>query len=344
VSRHNATAARLVPASPAYAVPTSADEAPTAPTRAMAGLEVSNLGRRYGAVEAVRGISFAVNVGETLGLLGPNGAGKTTTLAMLSTLLPPSSGDAIIFGKRLTGDVRAVRERIGLVPQDIGVYPDLTARENLVFFGEIYQVPRRDLAQRCDELLAMLGLLARADDRVESYSGGMKRRLNLACGLVHRPRLLLLDEPTAGVDPQARNHILAIVREIARQGTAVLYTTHYMEEAEQVCDRIAIMDQGRIIAQGTLDELLHIAAEGKVIEIRGELSEAECAHLRSAPGVNRVDVAGEVIRIAVADVGRALAAIAPLLSERDSAIRSLEIHAASLEEVFIHLTGKALRD
>ena len=343
MSHRDNSAARLTPAPSASPEHALAD-ASAAHAAAPPGLAVHNLGRRYGAVEAVRGISFAVNVGETVGLLGPNGAGKTTTLAMLSTLLPPSFGDATIFGERLTANVRAVRELIGLVPQDISVYPDLSARENLMFFGAIYQVPHRTLRQRADELLALLGLSARGDDRVETYSGGIKRRLNLACGLVHRPRVLLLDEPTAGVDPQARNHILTIVREIARQGTAVLYTTHYMEEAEQVCDRIAIMDQGRLVAQGTLDELLQIAGEGKVIEIRGELSEVDRDRLRSIPDVNRVDSGSEVTRIAVADVGRALASIAPLLTERGTAIRSLEIHAATLEEVFMHLTGKALRD
>jgi ABC-2 type transport system ATP-binding protein len=345
VSRHDNIAASLAPAPAASAVRAlPAEPSAQATPPPMLGLAVNNLGKRFGAVEAVRGISFDVSVGETVGLLGPNGAGKTTTLAMLSTLLPPSCGDASIFGTRLTVDVRAVRHLIGLVPQDISVYPDLTARENLVFFGEIYQVPRRRLRPRADELLEMLGLSARADDRVGTYSGGMKRRLNLACGLVHQPRLLLLDEPTAGVDPQARNHILSIVREIARQGTAVLYTTHYMEEAEQVCDRIAIMDEGRIVAQGTLDQLLHIAGEGKVVEIRGDLSEIDCGRLRAIPEVTRVETAGDVTRIAVADVGRALASIAPLLTERGAAIRSLEIHSANLEEVFMHLTGKALRD
>jgi ABC-2 type transport system ATP-binding protein len=345
VSHRDNSAARLTPAPSASPEHALADApAAHAAARPMPGLAVHNLGRRYGAVEAVRGISFAVNVGETVGLLGPNGAGKTTTLAMLSTLLPPSFGDATICGERLTANVRAVRQLIGLVPQDISLYPDLSARENLMFFGAIYQVSHRTLRQRADELLALLGLSARGDDRVETYSGGMKRRLNLACGLVHRPRVLLLDEPTAGVDPQARNHILTIVREIARQGTAVLYTTHYMEEAEQVCDRIAIMDEGRIVAQGTLDELLQIAGEGKVIEIRGELSEVDRDRLRAIPDVNRVDRGSEVTRIAVADVGRALASIAPLLTERGAAIRSLEIHAATLEEVFMHLTGKALRD
>ena len=310
----------------------------------MPGVEVDNLGKRFGTVEAVRGISLRIREGEAFGLLGPNGAGKTTTLSMLSTLLPPSYGDARIFDRSLTADVRHVRQLIGLVPQDVSVYPDLTGRENLVFFGRIYGVPDRQLRQRADELLASVGLTARADERVATYSGGMKRRLNLACGLVHAPRLLLLDEPTVGVDPQSRHHILTAIRDIAAQGTTVLYTTHYMEEAERVCDRIAIMDEGRIVADGTLAELLAIVGIGEVIEIRGELLAGDAARLRAIRDVNRVETTQRLTRIFVTDAGRALAPIAAIIAERAGAIENLEMHPVNLERVFMHLTGKALRD
>lgn len=310
----------------------------------MLGVQIENLGKRFGPVEAVRGISLAIREGETFGLLGPNGAGKTTTLSMLSTLLRPSYGDAWIFAKSLTADVRGVRRLIGLVPQDVSLYPNLTGRENLVFFGQIYGLSERQLRTRAAELLEAVGLSGRADDLVETYSGGMKRRLNLACGLVHAPRLLLLDEPTVGVDPQSRAHILDAIRDIARQGTTVLYTTHYMEEAERVCDRIAIMDDGRIAASGTLAELLALVGIGEVIEIRGELPAADPDRLRAIPSVTRVETTGTVTRIFVADASRALAPIAAIVAERAVGIDSLEVHPVNLEGVFMHLTGKALRD
>jgi ABC-2 type transport system ATP-binding protein len=310
----------------------------------MLGVEIDNLGKRFGTLEAVRGISFGIREGEAFGLLGPNGAGKTTTLSMLSTLLPPSYGDARIFGASLSADTRGVRQLVGLVPQDVSIYPNLTARENLHFFGQIYGVPARQLRGRSDELLDLVGLTARAEDLVHTYSGGMKRRRNLAWGLVHEPRLLLLDEPTVGVDPQSRNHILSAIRDIAKRGTTVLYTTHYMEEAERLCDRIAIMDEGRIVAAGTLAELLAIVGIGEVIEIRGELAECDRDRLGAIPAVTRVETSEHCTRIFVTDASRALAPIAAIVAERTGAIEHLEIHPVNLEGVFMHLTGKALRD
>jgi len=309
----------------------------------MLGVEVDNLGKSFGAVEAVRGISFQIHEREAFALLGPNGAGKTTTLSMLATLLPPSYGDARIFGRSLASDLHTVRRLVGLVPQDISLYPNLTARENLVFFARIYGVARQRVWPRAQELLALVGLTDRADDLVETYSGGMKRRLNLACGLVHEPRLLLLDEPTVGVDAQSRQHILGAIKEIARRGTTVLYTTHYMEEAERLCDRIAIMDEGRIIAAGTLPELLQIVGIGEVIEIRN-VSNGDQVRLSTIPEVTRIETSDGVTRISVTNAGRALAAIAAIVGERPGAVEDLEVHPVNLERVFMHLTGKALRD
>ena len=310
----------------------------------MLGIQIENLGKRYGTVEAVRGISLAIPAAGTFGLLGPNGAGKTTTLSMLSTLLRPSYGDAQIFDRSLTRDVAAVRRMIGLVPQDLSVYPNLTARENLVFFGRIYGISERQLRVRAAELLETVGLSGRADELVETYSGGMKRRLNLACGLVHDPRVLLLDEPTVGVDPQSRAHILTAIREIAGRGITVLYTTHYMEEAERLCDRIAIMDEGRILACGTLAELLELVGIGEVIEIRGDLRADDLARLQPIPSVTRVEASDHLTRIFVDDASRALAPIAAIVAERAGSIENLEMHPLTLEGVFMHLTGKALRD
>ncbi len=219
---------------------------------------LTDLARRFGDLEAVRGISLRIAAGETFGLLGPNGAGKTTTLSMLSTLLPPSSGEAEVFGASLVHEVERVRRWVGLAPQQISLYPELTAEENLLFFARLHGVAAAQARERADALLEMVGLGHRRHDRVRIYSGGMQRRLNLACSLVHEPRLLLLDEPTAGVDPQSRENLFEAVRSVAAQGTTVIYTTHYMEEAERLCDRIAILDGGQIIAAGTLPELMEL--------------------------------------------------------------------------------------
>ena len=237
----------------------------------MSGVCIENLGRRYGDLDAVRGISLEIAEGEIFGLLGPNGAGKTTTLSMIATLLRPSSGDAHVFDRSLREDVQAVRRLVGLAPQQVSLYPELTGRENLEFFGRLYGMGGASLRGRVDELLALVGLEARQDDRARVYSGGMQRRLNLACSLVHEPRLLLLDEPTVGVDPQSRENIFAAIRSIADAGTTILYTTHYMEEAERLCQRIAILDGGEVIALGSLEELFDIPGGGEVIEVRMNL-------------------------------------------------------------------------
>jgi ABC-2 type transport system ATP-binding protein len=310
----------------------------------MLGVDVDNLGKRYGDLDAVRGVSFAIRPGEVFGLLGPNGAGKTTTISMLSTLLRPSYGDAHVFGKSVVSEVRSVRRLVGIAPQDISLYPNLSAVENLDFFGRIYGVPSARLRTRAAELLDLVGLTARADERVDTYSGGMKRRLNLACGLVHEPRLLLLDEPTVGVDPQSRDHILGAVRRIAEGGMTVLYTTHYMEEAERFCDRIAIMDEGRIVAAGTLAELLQIVGMGEVIEIEGAPVAGEATRLGAIPGVTHVETTPHSTRLVVADSSRALAPVAAIVAERPGGVEGLNLHRVNLEQVFLQMTGKELRD
>ncbi|HBZ70171.1 MAG TPA: export ABC transporter ATP-binding protein, partial [Deltaproteobacteria bacterium] len=304
-------------------------------------LVAESLSKNFGNFRALDEVSFKLEGNGCHGYLGPNGAGKTTTLSMVATLLAPSYGDVRIFGKNAVSDVWAVRKLVGFVPQDVGLYPNLSARENLSFFGHIYGVPARKLRRRMNDVLDLVGLTTRADDRVQTYSGGMKRRLNLACGLVHHPRLLLLDEPTVGVDPQSREHILNAIQELAAKGTTVLYTTHYMEEAERLCDRIAIMDNGRIVAAGTLQELLEIVGMGSVIEIRGELGVSE---LRAIPEVKKVEIKDQLTRIFVTDAGRALGAICTVLAERPGAIESLNVRPVNLERVFMHLTGKGLRD
>jgi len=310
----------------------------------LSAVAVENLGKRYGSVEAVRGISFQIAAGEVFGLLGPNGAGKTTTLSMLSTLLHPTHGDVRIFGKSLAHEMSSVRRLVGLVPQHVSLYPTLTARENLTFFGRINGVARRLLVDRVEQMLELVGLCGRADEQVHTYSGGMMRRLNLACGLIHAPRLLLLDEPTVGVDPQSRQNILSAVRELAQQGMAVLYTTHYMDEAEHFCDRIAIMDEGRIAAVGSLADLLKIAGMSEMIELDWQPSDADRERVLAVRDVSQVETSDGVTRIFVTNARRALVSIAAIIADQPGAVAGLEIHSVNLERVFMGLTGKALRD
>ena len=302
-----------------------------------------DLARSFGTLEAVRGISLDIPAGETFGLLGPNGAGKTTTLSMLSTLLKPTRGDVLVFGASVAREPAEVRRRVGLAPQQISLYPAFTARENLNFFGVLHAVPPPVRHRRADEVLELVGLAGRYGDRVHTYSGGMQRRLNLACSLIHQPRLLLLDEPTAGVDPQSRENLFEVIRRIAAAGTTIIYTTHYMEEAERLCDRIAILDEGRIAAVGTRQELLDIIGMGQTIEVRGRAIARLAEALEGRAGVVKVERDGDVLRLFVKTPAHARDLIAGIAASGDD-VDSLETQQVSLERVFMHLTGKALRD
>jgi ABC-2 type transport system ATP-binding protein len=315
----------------------------SAPARTAApAVQVSGLRKRYGSIEAVTGLDFEIHEGEIFGLLGPNGAGKTTTISVLATRLHPTAGEARVFGHSVLEDVRHVRQLIGLVPQDIALYPKLTAAENLAFFGRAYSVPSADLGPRVDELLELVGLESRRDDYVDTFSGGMKRRLNLAVGLVHQPRLLLLDEPTVGIDPHSREHIFEIVHALRNDGAAILYTTHYMEEAERLCDRLGIMDEGKIIAMGTLESLLSEAGCSEIIEVRGLPPTADLRGLQSAPGVCRVESSPDVLRVFVNGAANVLGPLQQTLRPYTGV--NVAIAPLSLERFFLQLTGKELRD
>jgi ABC-2 type transport system ATP-binding protein len=303
-----------------------------------------DLARSFGDFEAVRGISLEIAAGETFGLLGPNGAGKTTTLSMLSTLLAPSRGDVLVFGASAVDDPAEVRRRVGLAPQQISLYPTLSGQENLEFFAKLHGLDPAARQRRVDQLLGLVGLAPRRNDLVHTYSGGMQRRLNLACSMVHEPRLLLLDEPTAGVDPHSRENLFEVIRQIASAGTTVVYTTHYIEEAERLCDRIAIIDEGRIAAMGTLQELLGGFGMGEVIEIRSAALAGDGSSLEALPEVLKIERDEGMVRIYVKSAARSLAAIAGVLQKSGDEIESLEVYRVSLERVFMHLTGKALRD
>ncbi|MFQ5666159.1 MAG: ABC transporter ATP-binding protein [Candidatus Binatia bacterium] len=289
------------------------------------------------------GLSLDVNAGEVFGLLGPNGAGKTTTISVVATQLRPTSGDAFVFGHSVCHDVTAVRRMIGVVPQDIALYPKLTAAENMRFFGRMYGVDKAELERRTDELLGLVGLAERRRDHVSTFSGGMKRRLNLAVSLVHEPRLLLLDEPTVGVDPHSREHIFSIMAGLRERGTAILYTTHYMEEAERLCDRLGVMDEGKIIAMGTLDDLVTQVGCGEVIQLRGLPAAADLGRLRRAAGVCRVEAHDGVTRVFVTRAAEALGPLQQVIGRFVGSV-SVEIVPLSLGAVFLHLTGKELRD
>ena len=308
-------------------------------------LECSGLRRRFGDITAVDGIGFHIDSGETYGLLGPNGAGKTTTISMVAGLLDRDDGQVSVAGEPMT--IRAVRAKraIGYVPQEVAVYPDLSARENLMFFARLYGMSTAQARQRSDEVLAVTGLADRAGDQTKTYSGGMKRRLNIGIGLLHRPQLLILDEPTVGVDPQSRNAILESVQGLSGAGMAVLYTTHYMEEAERLCDRIGIIDHGRLIAEGTRTELTNLVGAGDRVCLlaSGNLAGA-VADLAAQPWVQQANPTDQGIDVVVHDARGNLPAIVTTVLAAGAAIKSVEVTEPDLEAVFLHLTGRALRD
>lgn len=308
-------------------------------------LECRDVRRRFGEIQAVDGVSFRVEPGETYGLLGPNGAGKTTTISMIAGLLAPDGGEAIVVGQPMTTRSIKLRERIGYVPQDLAIYPDLSGRENLIFFARLYGMSSSDAKKRANEILETIGLSDRARDQTKKYSGGMKRRLNIGIGLLNRPKLLILDEPTVGVDPQSRNAILESVEQLSTAGMAVLYTTHYMEEAERLCDRVGIIDRGKLIAEGTRHELVSLVGERDRVTLSatGEVSKALQA-LRALPWVHSADVSAEGVELVVDDARTRLPAILQEAAGAGAAIKSVEVAEPDLEAVFLHLTGRALRD
>lgn len=294
-------------------------------------IEASGLRKRFGEVEAVRGVDLRLNKAETFGLLGPNGAGKSTTIHMLVGALPPDAGQVTIDG----GDVRdtSVRRKIGIAPQELAIYNELSAQENLAFFARIYGLRGEQLAERVDWGLRFAGLTDRAKDRVGTYSGGMKRRLNLACAAVHRPSVLLCDEPTVGVDPQSRNHIFESIETLKDEGCTLLYTTHYMEEAERLCDRVAIMDHGEILAVGGVEDL--VEEHGGLARVRAELS-AVPDDISTLPG----PLNGSTFSVETQHPFDVIAKLGQL----PITMTEMHLQQPDLERVFLQLTGRNLRD
>jgi len=309
-------------------------------------IEVRELVKKYGAQRAVDGLSFDVGRGELFGLLGPNGAGKTTTIGVLSTLLRADGGRASIGGHDVATDAAAVRRLIGVVPQEIALYTDLNARDNLAFWGRLHGLAGEALRRRVDELLELVDVAEQAGQKVDSYSGGMKRRLNLAAGLVHSPEVLFLDEPTVGIDAQARSRILDLIAELARGGLTVIYTTHYLEEAEQLCDRIGVIDQGRMVALGDKEEL--IRQIGDVDLIRFHLPAERAAAFRAAAagwdGCLGVGERKGKLEVRTGDGATLLPAIQDWLAAAGLPLEQLEIERPNLETLYLNLTGRGLRE
>ena len=306
-------------------------------------LRAEGLKKSYGERAAVIDVSLEVAAGEVLGLLGPNGAGKSTTIAMVCGLTPPDAGRVLVGGTVLAQDEAAGKRRIGFVPQDIALCEDLPAQANVELFGALYGLPPARARRRATEVLAAVGLADRARDKPATFSGGMKRRLNIACALVHDPDVLLLDEPTAGVDPQSRNAIFDNLEALKRAGKALVYTTHYMEEAERLADRIVIIDHGRVVASGTLAELVRVlpAAQKLHIDIDGPLDPAVLHHL---PGVKQVRLEAGRLTVGLDDLALAAPAVLQVLAAHGASVRHLDSGRANLEDVFLALTGRSLRD
>jgi ABC-2 type transport system ATP-binding protein len=330
-------------------------------------VRVTDLVKRFGDNAAVDGVSFDIAEGEIFGLLGPNGAGKTTAISVISCLLTPTSGEVFVDGHSVISEPGKVKCALGVVPQDIALYPTLTALENLKFWGRMYGLSGRLLEERVAEALELADLAERAKEPIEKYSGGMKRRINIAAGIMHHPKVLIMDEPTVGIDPQSRNHILETVKQLNASGMTVLYTSHYMEEVEYLCDRVGIVDRGKLIAMGTIDELRRLVGDENVISVRvSELPAGALDALRALPGVDSASSAGEAgdqteaaeaaegaegspetgatIDVLSRDAGAVIASVVATLADLHAHVTSIDVREPNLESVFLHFTGKSLRD
>jgi ABC-2 type transport system ATP-binding protein len=309
-------------------------------------LEAVEITKRFKQTHAVNGVNLFLERGEIIGVLGPNGAGKSTTISIISTLIPPTSGDVRLHNESVIKRPEKLRKILGVVPQEIALYPDLSARENLLFFGKIYRLSGSQLKQKVEEVLEMIGLTDRQHDLVKNFSGGMKRRLNIGAALLHEPELIIMDEPTVGIDPQSRNYILETVKRLNKEKKmTVLYTSHYMEEVEFLCNRIYIMDKGNILAAGTKEEIKNILSAENTTQITVErVNDSFIQALRDHPVVNRVTVQDRVITVLTPKEANAFSILFKIAEETNTMLTSIEIKTPTLEDVFLHLTGRALRN
>ncbi|MEC1601760.1 MULTISPECIES: ABC transporter ATP-binding protein [Bacillus] len=310
-------------------------------------LQAENIKKAYGKKTIVKGISFSLRKGESFGLLGPNGAGKSTTISMISGLVPLDGGEITVGGYVIGKDTNKAKQKIGIVPQEIALYPTLTAQENLVFWGKMYGLTHGEAKKRSTEVLEYVGLTERAKDKIETFSGGMKRRINIGAALMHKPELLIMDEPTVGIDPQSRNHILETVKQLNETGMTVIYTSHYMEEVEYLCDRIGIIDQGEMIAIGTKNDLCSRLGGDTIIQMTvSGADEGFLSAVRSLAHVNDVTVSESELKIEVAAAHHEKV-VTSLLAEaaaHQTNLLSLQVQEPNLERLFLNLTGRTLRD
>ncbi len=308
-------------------------------------LKISNLKKSYGQLQAVKGIDLTVEKGEIVGLLGPNGAGKSTTISMISTLIKPDTGLIEFKNIDVLKDPKPIQKVLGIVPQEIALYPTLTGYENLKFWGHAYGLKGHKLKERIEEVSEIIGIKDRLKDKVEKYSGGMKRRINIGAALLHNPELLIMDEPTVGIDPQSRNHILETIKVLNQKGMSIIYTSHYMEEVEFLCDRIYIMDEGQVIASGTKDSLVSsINGDRKVIVSFAEDPNGIKDVLEKNENVERVEVEENQLTVYTKKKENLIKEVVEASSQFDIEMTSIDVENPNLETVFLKLTGKALRD
>lgn len=308
-------------------------------------IKVKDISKSFGTAEALKNVSFNINKGEIFGLLGPNGAGKSTLINILSTLLEANSGEILIDGVNSKDNKSASKLNIGIVPQEIALYENLSAYENLMFWGSLYAIPTVILKERVNNVLEMVGLFDRKDDSIKTYSGGMKRRINIASSILHEPKVLLMDEPTVGVDPQSRNHVFEVIEKLNQEGMTIIYTTHYMEEAERLCDTIAIIDFGTIIGQGTLKELRAISKVKDQINIQLDNPNAALfSSIKSAIPSIKIDENSNALTVECENIGDEITSLIQQIKSAGGIIESIDTQRANLESVFLQLTGKQLRD
>lgn len=309
-------------------------------------LVVDHITKSFGKKEVVKNVSFEVKKGETFGLLGPNGAGKSTTISMICGLIPYDGGDIKVGGKSVKEYPLDAKRKIGIVPQDIALYPTLSAKENLIFWGKMYGLSGAIAKKRADEVLAYVGLQDRAKDKIETFSGGMKRRINIGAALMHEPELLIMDEPTVGIDPQSRNHILETVKGLNEKGMTVIYKSHYMEEVEYLCERIAIVDYGKVIALGTKTELCNRLADGFMVKLQlNRYSQELLQKVKEIPTVERIIIDEDTNTLDIGlKTGEAVGTVVSIVVENHVQILKLEVQEPNLEALFLQLTGRSLRD